>query len=159
MILSGHTIRRENIIFPHLPRTTLRLDGPYTGSFGESVAGYDIRIAQDRRVWCGEMTLASSIEYFKMPRDVLGLVKDKSTWARRGLTVQNTVIEPGWEGYLTMELTLHPLSDREASWEGLCVDLEAGWPIAQVIFQRVDCTTAGYDGKYQHQGAEPQGAL
>ena len=34
----------------------------------------------------------------------MGIVHDKSTWARRGLVVQNTVIEPGWHGYLTIEV-------------------------------------------------------
>ena len=42
-----------------------------------------------------------------MPSDVLGQVCDKSTWARRGVAVQNTIIEPGWRGYLTVELTNH----------------------------------------------------
>ena len=42
-----------------------------------------------------------------MPRDMVGVVHDKSTWARRGLSVFNTVIEPGWRGKLTLELVYH----------------------------------------------------
>ena len=81
-----------------------------------------------------------------MPPDVLGIVHDKSTWARLGLACQNTVIEPGWHGWLTLELTNH---GTEA------LTIERGMPIAQVIFHFVDDDTVGYEGKYQDQRRGP----
>lgn len=93
--------------------------------------------------------LASTIEHFTMPDDVLGEVKDKSSWARRGLAVQNTVIEPGWRGHLTLELTNH-------GDEGLTI--HRGQPIAQIIFHQVLGLVTPYDGKYQDQARGPQDA-
>jgi len=86
-----------------------------------------------------------------MPDDLLGVVHDKSSWARRGLTVQNTVIEPGWRGFLTLELTYHGDAD---------LALHQGDPIAQIVFHRLDMATVQpYDGKYQDQAPGPQEAI
>lgn len=154
MILSGPTIRRLGIITPHEPRS--RAHGM---SYGESYAGYDIRVAAEDEFLVEPFTttLAVSMEHFTMPRDVLGRVTDKSTWARRGLQVQNTVIEPGWRGWLTLELSFLPLTgdDPKSSW----IMIPPGCPIAQVIFERIDCETEGYSGKYQDQPAEPVPAI
>jgi dCTP deaminase len=97
----------------------------------------------------GSFCLAASRERFIMPGDVLGVVHDKSTLARRGLSVFNTVIEPGWKGYLTLELIHHgPLR----------LTLMNGQPIAQVVFHLLDQPTdAPYAGKYQDQAAGAQG--
>ena len=116
-------------------------------SYGLSPAGYDIRIDQDIYVPDGRMVLASSVERFHMPADLLAYVKDKSTWARRGLFVQNTVIEPGWSGYLTLELT----------YTGpLHVHIKRGAPIAQIVFHLLnEPTEQPYEGKYQDQEAGP----
>jgi dCTP deaminase len=96
----------------------------------------------------GEFVLASTAEMFCMPDDVLGVVHDKSSWARRGLAAQNTVIEPGWRGFLTLELTNH---GKEPLW------LERGVGIVQVIFHLLDEPAAHpYRGKYQDQAAGPQ---
>ena len=102
MILSAQTIRKLKPITPFHERTK-----EFGMSYGLSAAGYDIRIAEDTNVMFENFCLASSLEHFNMPDDVLAYVKDKSTWARQGLAVQNTVIEPGWKGYLTLELTNH----------------------------------------------------
>lgn len=150
MILTGPTIRRLGIIEPHEPRT--QRDGM---TYGESLAGYDIRLAEAVEVIQGYTTLGVSLERFAMPRNVLGRVADKSTWARRGLQVQNTIIEPGWEGWLTLELTYAPLVT--AAGRGLRIN--AGAPIAQVIFEFTDAVTAGYDGKYQHAACIAQVAI
>jgi dCTP deaminase len=90
----------------------------------------------------GEFVLAHTMEYISMPKDVSGWVKDKSTNARCGLAVQNTVLEPGWKGQITLEVTNHgPVP----------IQLLAGAGIAQVQFIRcVPCQTP-YEGKYQHQ--------
>ena len=63
-------------------------------TFGLGPAGYDVRIAETVFLWKPlSLRLASTIEKFNMPNDVLATVTDKSTWARRGIFVQNTVIE------------------------------------------------------------------
>ena len=129
-------------------------------SFGLSACGYDIRLDQStgyfndhQRAYFlapGEFVLASSLEEFNMPKDVVGIVHDKSTWARKGIAVQNTVIEPGWRGYLTLELTNH--SDQT-------VKIHPGDPIAQILFHRLDQETElPYTGKYQDQEKGPQEA-
>lgn len=115
-------------------------------SYGLSEAGYDIRIAKD--VWLfpfRRFRLAHAIEKFNMPSDLVGIVHDKSTWARRGLSVFNTVIEPGWKGYLTLELVYH-------GWWPM--KIKAGTGIAQVIFHRTSIA-AWYQGKYQNQENKP----
>lgn len=131
-------------------------------SYGLSEAGYDIRIKQE--VWFdpnngevsldgdrkyGLFTIASAIEEFRMPNDLVGIVHDKSTWARRGLSVFNTVIEPGWSGFLTLELVYHGRS---------YLHIPAGAGIAQVIFHKTT-DRASYDGKYQGQPDRPVEAI
>lgn len=136
-------------------------------SYGLTEAGYDIRIKQtvkftpeqpaygggysratvrvDDQVAYGRFALASAIEPFQMPDNLVGYVKDKSTWARRGLSVFNTVIEPGWKGHLTIELVYHGQDE---------LIIPAGAGIAQVLFHRIE-EPASYDGKYQGQADEP----
>jgi len=127
-------------------------------SWGLSEAGYDIRVKQDIHFYKpnnkeylsgvivdgkfsqGDFTIASAIEEFNMPSDLVGIVHDKSSWARQGLSVFNTVIEPSWRGHLTLELVYH-------GREGLHIPAGAG--IAQVIFHQTSCN-AYYDGKYQN---------
>lgn len=146
MILSASTLRKHfnNIVAPFCERAVF--EGM---SYGLSIAGYDIRIREPLVLESGDFLLASSLELFNMPCNVMAFVKDKSTWARRGLAVQNTVIEPGWRGYLTLELTNHG-PQRLA--------IQAGSPIAQIIFQLTDAVTDGYTGKYQDQGPQPHPA-
>lgn len=116
-------------------------------SFGLSACGYDVRVAQKRVIGPGEFVLASTVERFVMPRDVMAQVADKSTWARRGLAVQNTIIEPGWEGWLTLEITNHG---------GSMITLWEGTPIAQIVFMRLEePTEQPYEGKYQDQENMP----
>lgn len=144
-------------------------------SFGLSEAGYDIRIKQTVRfngcegpntvvvscpewadrenpygeqVKTGRFCLASAIEEFQMPDNLVGIVHDKSTWARRGLSVFNTVIEPGFIGGLTLELVYHGEED---------LIIPAGSGIAQVVFHQTSCK-AHYSGKYQFQSTNPEPA-
>lgn len=94
--------------------------------------------------------MASTLERFEMPGDVIAFVHDKSTWARLGIALQNTVIEPGWCGFLTVEISNHSANE---------VWIEAGSPIAQIIFQLLDAPTERpYAGKYQDQQRGPQPA-
>ena len=134
----------------------------YGVSWGLSEAGYDIRVKQDIYFYRavdgdppeiavngvfsdGRFTLASAIEEFQMPPNLVGIVHDKSSWARQGLSVLNTVIENGWKGHLTLELVYHGRN-------GLHIPAGAG--IAQVIFHQTACN-AYYDGKYQNQADMP----
>lgn len=145
MILSAQTLRRIRPVRPFHERTQA-----FGLSFGVSPAGYDIRIDQDLFLEADGFMLASSMEHFSMPDHILGIVHDKSTWARKGLTVQNTVIEPGWRGFLTLELTNH---SKEL------IQLCRGMPIAQIIFHTLDHGTDDpYNGKYQDQPRGPQEA-
>jgi dCTP deaminase len=130
-------------------------------SFGLSEAGYDIRVKQDihfdgETVWVdgihtamGNFTIASAIEEFQMPHNLVGIVHDKSTWARQGLSVFNTVIENGWCGWLTLELVYH-------GRDGLHIPAGAG--IAQVVFHETS-RFASYDGKYMNQPDRPVEAI
>ena len=89
---------------------------------------------------------ASSPERFKIPRNVLGICLGKSTYARCGIIVNVTPLEPGWEGILTIEISnTTPLPAKIYSNEG----------IAQILFFESDeaCETSYADrkGKYQDQ--------
>ena len=147
-VLSAQSIREIRPVSPFVNRTT---ENGMT--YGLGPAGYDIRIDQNIEVGTSQpFILASSMERFVMPTNVLGLVKDKSSWARKGLVVQNTVIEPGWCGYLTLELSYLDNSGY--------VTIPRGAPIAQIIFQWLDSyTEAPYRGKYQNQPKGPQKAI
>jgi dCTP deaminase len=143
MILPAQTIRKLKPILPFVERTV------HNGmSFGLSHAGYDVRIAEEVWVMPGAFSLASTMEEFFMPKDLVAFVHDKSSWARLGLSLFNTVIEPGWCGYLTLELVNH--SDEP-------LVIRAGDPIAQIIFMRLEePTEKPYTGKYQNQKRGPQ---
>lgn len=138
-------------------------------SHGLTEAGYDLRLKQQIqftthfngcsrirvvkvtdelgkiKLITGRFTLASAIEEFDMPSCLVGVVHDKSTWARRGLSVFNTVIEPGWKGFLTLELVYHGEDD---------LLIPAGTGIAQVLFHKISLERA-YQGKYQNQEDKP----
>lgn len=147
-----------------------------TSGLGE--AGYDIRIKQtvtfepgrQGKMFCwvedmnrdknnpflysensgkySRFTLASAMEEFHMPECLVGIVHDKSSWARKGLSVFNTVIEPGWKGFLTLELVYH--GDEK-------LVIPAGAGIAQVVFHMTS-DLAAYEGKYQNQEDKPVAA-
>jgi dCTP deaminase len=120
-------------------------------TFGLSSCGYDIRIAEHLRLEPGDFKLASSMEQFDLHNDVMMMIVDKSSWARRGVAVQNTVAEPGWRGYLTLEISYH---GRDL------VVIQEGTPIAQVLFMRLtEATRQPYQGRYQDQPAGAQPAI
>jgi dCTP deaminase len=146
-------------------------------SYGVSSYGYDIRVADEFKIFTnvfsavvdpkhfdpksmvdykGEVcvippnsfALARTIEYFRIPRDVLTVCLGKSTYARCGIIVNVTPFEPEWEGYVTLEISnTTPLPARIYANEG----------IAQVLFFQADdeCETSYADkkGKYQKQEA------
>ncbi len=123
-VLTGDSIEQAGVFAPFAQRTK-----HHGLSYGKSYAGYDIRIDQDLTIPPKGFALGSSMEYFSMPNDCVGLVCDKSTHARRGLSMFNTVAEPGWRGYLTLEL--FNASD-------VSIELKAGDPIAQVLLLATD---------------------
>ena len=144
-------------------------------SYGLSSYGYDIRVSDEYKIFTnmnnsiidpknfdeksfvdykGEVciipansfALARSIEYFRIPRNVLTICLGKSTYARCGIIVNVTPFEPEWEGYVTLEISnTTPLPAKIYSNEGLC----------QVLFFESDeeCEKSYLDknGKYQAQ--------
>lgn len=164
MIVNGTSLLADPPIVSMLSE---KFQGPGGVSYGLSEAGYDIRIKQDvtfmpglpygsvhivdrtvphgHEIVDGNFIIASAIEEFSLPENLTGLVKDKSTWARQGLSVFNTVIEPGWRGFLTLELVYHGRKP---------LHIPAGSGIAQVIFEKVTNPTT-YSGKYQDQRDHP----
>lgn len=173
MLITGDSLLKAKPI-PYMETEKVHMHGV---SCGLSEAGYDIRILQEvifkagwfgrRHVirrnfnhqnaeWAegtdyfkGRFVLASAIERFCMPNYLAGRVTDKSSWARQGLSVFNTVIEPGWQGYLTLELVYHG--------EGELI-IPAGAGIAQVLFETVS-DKATYKGRYQNQPNRPVAAI
>lgn len=157
MMLSTQSIRRrmsENIVpFVDEPVQERGM------SYGLGPAGYDIRIGKiDRRLQSdsylinpGDFVLASALEWTKFPDDIVGEVKDKSTLARMGIALQTTVIEPGWYGHITLEISNHGLKP---------VRIYIGQPIAQLQFIQLDePTERPYKGKYQNQEDRPVHAI
>ncbi|MDA1305865.1 MAG: dCTP deaminase [Acidobacteria bacterium] len=144
-------------------------------SYGLSSYGYDIRVADEFKVFTNINTtvidpknfdprsfvdiksdvcivppnsfaLARTIEYFRIPRDVLTICLGKSTYARCGIIVNVTPFEPEWEGFVTLEISnTTPLPAKIYANEGL----------AQVLFFQSDepCERSYADkkGKYQKQ--------
>ncbi len=144
-------------------------------SYGVSSYGYDLRVADEFKIFTNvhstivdpknfdersfvtvnadvaivppnSFALARSVEYFKIPRDVLTVCVGKSTYARCGIIVNVTPFEPEWEGFVTLEISnTTPLPAKIYANEGLC----------QILFFQSDevCETSYKDrkGKYQAQ--------
>jgi dCTP deaminase len=144
-------------------------------SYGLSSYGYDIRVADEFKIFTNinstvvdpksfdarnfvdltadvciippnSFALAKTVEYFRIPRDVLTVCVGKSTYARCGLIVNVTPFEPEWEGYVTLEISnTTPLPAKVYANEG----------IAQVLFfqsdEPCDVSYADKKGKYQKQ--------
>ena len=144
-------------------------------SYGVSSYGYDIRVADEFKIFTNvysavvdpkgfdprsmvdykgdvctippnSFALARTVEYFRIPRNVLTICVGKSTYARCGIIVNVTPFEPEWEGYVTLEISnTTPLPAKIYANEG----------IAQVLFFEADeiCEISYADkrGKYQRQ--------
>ncbi len=144
-------------------------------SFGVSSYGYDMRVAREFRIFTNALSavvdpkafdpksfvpyegdvcivppnsfaLARSVEYFRIPRNVLTICVGKSTYARCGIITNVTPFEPEWEGFVTLEISnTTPLPARIYANEG----------IAQVLFFEGDeppeVSYADKQGKYQKQ--------
>jgi dCTP deaminase len=144
-------------------------------SYGVSSYGYDIRVSNQFKIFTnvhssivdpknfdpqayvdfeGEVcvippnsfVLAHSVEMIRMPRNVTGVVLCKSTYIRAGVLIPTTVLEAGWEGIITLEISnVTPLPAKIYANEG----------IAQVLFfegdEPCDVSYGDRKGKYQHQ--------
>lgn len=152
MILPAQSIRKACTIYPEGAKPLItpfveRSKHDCGMSYGLSSAGYDVRIAQSVTLRPGEFKLVSTLERFWMPHDLVAQVCDKSTWARMGVAVQCTIIEPGWEGFLTIELSNHGIATHI---------IEEGTPIAQILWTLLlEPSEQPYTGKYQNQENQP----
>lgn len=102
------------------------------------------------RIPPNSFALANSVEEFLIPDDTLGIVLGKSTYARCGIICNVTPLEPGWKGFVTIEISnTTPLPARIWCNEGIC----------QVLFfqaeERCEVSYADKKGKYQNQGRRP----
>lgn len=149
MIINGKQLYDLKPIFP-MENQKLRHEASGT-SYGLTECGYDIRLAQDIWLYPGKrFVLGSSYESFEIPTHLMGRILNKSTWARKGIDVsRSTNAEPGWRGFLTLEITYSKL---------IPIKLPNGCGIAQIIFEEI-AEHAQYVGKYQNQSAGPQNAI
>lgn len=164
------------MIEPFSPRQMRKAEtGQSIVSYGLSSYGYDLRVSDEFKVFTNvyntlvdpkafneksfvdvkadvcivppnSFALACSIEYFRIPRDVITICLGKSTYARCGIIVNVTPLEPEWEGHVTLEISnTTPLPARIYANEGL----------AQVIFlgchEICETSYADRSGKYMHQ--------
>lgn len=144
-------------------------------SYGISSYGYDVRVGRKFKVFTNarcavvdpknfdpssfvdiegdaclippnSFALAETVEYLEIPRDVIGICVGKSTYARCGIIVNVTPLEPEWRGRITIEIS---------NTTPLPAKIYAGEGIAQILFLRADalCRTSYADrqGKYQDQ--------
>ena len=168
--------REHRMIEPFEPgQVRVAADGHRIVSYGTSSYGYDVRCANEFKIFTNinstivdpkafdpnsfvdiksdvciippnSFALARTIEYFRIPRDVLTVCLGKSTYARCGIIVNVTPFEPEWEGFVTLEISNStPLPAKIYSNEGLC----------QILFFQGDepCEVSYADkkGKYLKQ--------
>lgn len=165
---------KHGMIEPFVPQQVSQNDGKRVISYGTSSYGYDIRCSNEFKIFtnihtaivdpkefsdssfvdfCGDVcvippnsfVLARTIEYFRIPRNVLTVCLGKSTYARCGIIVNVTPFEPEWEGYATLEFSnTTPLPAKIYADEG----------VAQVIFFEASepCDTSYRDRKGKYQG-------
>ncbi len=165
----------EEMIEPFVDHLVSEENGKKIISYGLSSYGYDLRVSNKFKIFTNinhsiidpkgfsdkefvdiesdvcivppnSFALAVSVEYFRIPRDVLTICIGKSTYARCGIIVNVTPFEPEWEGYVTLEISnTTPLPAKIYANEGL----------AQVIFLKgakpCDVTYADRKGKYMKQ--------
>ena len=165
----------HGMIEPFEPGQVREREGERIVSFGTSSYGYDVRCASEFKIFTNiestlvdpknfdessfvdkhndicvippnSFALARTVEYFRIPRNVLTICLGKSTYARCGIIVNVTPLEPEWEGHVTLEFSnTTPLPAKIYAHEG----------VAQMLFFESDevCETSYRDrgGKYQGQ--------
>ena len=167
--------QEHQMISPFESKQLREFNGNKAISWGTSSYGYDVRCADEFKIFTNinstivdpkhfdptsfvdrqateciippnSFALARTVEYFKIPRDVLVICLGKSTYARCGIIVNVTPLEPEWEGHVTLEFSnTTPLPAKIYAHEG----------VAQMLFFESDevCETSYRDrgGKYQGQ--------
>jgi dCTP deaminase len=173
-IQPDHWIRRQAIENRMIEPFVERQMQEGVVSFGVSSYGYDIRVADEFKIFTNvfsavvdpkafdeksmvdfkgdvcvippnSFALARTVEYFRIPRNVLTICVGKSTYARCGIIVNVTPFEPEWEGFVTLEISnTTPLPAKIYANEG----------IAQVLFFVAEdvCETSYADKKGKYQG-------
>jgi dCTP deaminase len=169
--------RHEGMIEPFEDKQVRSVDGNKVISYGVSSYGYDIRVSNNFKIFTNvygsivdpkqfdtkslvtieddvciippnSFALAITMEYFRIPENVLTICVGKSTYARCGIIVNVTPFEPGWEGYAVLEIS---------NTTPLPAKIYAGEGIAQVLFfegsERCLKSYADKEGKYQKQMA------
>ena len=167
--------QNHQLISPFEATQIRELNGEKIVSYGVSSYGYDVRCSNEFKIFTNthsaivdpkkfdpnsfidvtadeciippnSFALARTIEYFKIPRSVLTLCLGKSTYARCGIIVNVTPLEPEWEGHVTLEFS---------NTTNLPAKIYANEGVAQMIFFESDqvCKTSYKDrgGKYQGQ--------
>jgi dCTP deaminase len=166
---------RDGMIEPFEPHQVREVGGSRVISFGTSSYGYDVRCSDEFKIFTNinsaivdpkafdadsfvdfkgdvciippnSFALARTVEFFRIPRNVLTICLGKSTYARCGIIVNVTPLEPEWEGHVTLEFSnTTPLPAKIYANEG----------VAQMLFLESDevCETSYLDrgGKYQGQ--------
>ena len=164
----------HGMIQPFAAHQVSTADGKNIVSYGTSSYGYDIRCSNEFKVFTNingavvdpkafdessfveftgdvciippnSFALASTIEYFRIPRNILTICLGKSTYARCGIIVNVTPFEPEWEGYVTLEFSnTTPLPAKVYANEG----------VAQVVFfeSQDECEISYKDRKGKYQG-------
>lgn len=132
-------------------------------SKGPSECGYDIALSAPVKLYQGYAHLASTTEWVSMPTLYAAELVGKSTWARLGVSLNTTQVDPGFRGHVTIEITWNPLwrgwwSHLKSKIIPRTLTLPAGVGIGTLVFVPV-AQWAQYDGKYQAQGNAAQGAL
>ena len=168
------------MIEPFEPGQVKEVDGRKVVSYGTSSYGYDVRCADEFKLFTNvysaivdpkefdpksfvdiksdhviippnSFALARTVEYFRIPRNVMTICLGKSTYARCGIIVNVTPFEPEWEGFVTLEFS---------NTTPMPVKIYANEGVAQVLFFEADevCEVSYKDrgGKYQgQQGVTP----
>jgi dCTP deaminase len=169
--------QKFQMISPFEAEQVREVQGEKVISYGTSSYGYDVRCAREFKIFTNinsaivdpknfsedsfvnfendvciippnSFALARTVEYFKIPRDVLVICLGKSTYARCGIIVNVTPLEPEWEGHVTLEFS---------NTTNLPAKIYAGEGVAQMLFIQSDendiCRTSYADrgGKYQGQ--------
>ncbi len=103
-------------------------------------ASYDLRAGVDVTIPSKTLKLVSSLEYVELPQDVAGVLRTRSSYARKGLVLGGGFIDPGFRGNLT--LCLSNMGEKE-------IELKKGERIVQMLLLQVKAPSEAYNGQYQ----------
>jgi dCTP deaminase len=168
--------KEKGLLDPYVSSQVRYVDNKKVISYGTSSYGYDVRCANQFKVFTNlnssivdpknfdsnsfvdvesdvciippnSFALARTVEYFKIPRNILTICLGKSTYARCGIIVNVTPLEPEWEGHVTLEFS---------NTTTLPAKIYANEGVAQMLFLEADevCETSYLDRKGKYQGQQ-----